>query len=151
VTPTRTGYALARWQRPSPVRFSWAQCHASSCTSRLGRLPGSVGRRFGARSTAESVVVAALLTLVQANRARRVPLATWDHVRVYPQRDHGLAWPSRWRTCQSMTGALQAYAAYALLHQPPRRTGFASACQAFGHSVLRSFGPVAPPVLTRES
>jgi short subunit dehydrogenase-like uncharacterized protein len=53
------------------------------------------------------------------------------------------------------TGALQAYAAYALLQQPPRRAGFASACQAFGHrellGVLRSFGLVAQPVLTRES
>jgi short subunit dehydrogenase-like uncharacterized protein len=53
------------------------------------------------------------------------------------------------------TGALQAYAAYALLQQPPRRAGFASACQAFGHrellGVLRSFGLVSQPVLTRES
>jgi short subunit dehydrogenase-like uncharacterized protein len=53
------------------------------------------------------------------------------------------------------TGALQAYAAYALLQQPPKRAGFASACQAFGHrellGVLRGFGLVAQPVLTRES
>ena len=50
------------------------------------------------------------------------------------------------------TGALQAYAAYALLQQPPRRVGFASGCQAFGHrellGVLRSFGLVSEPVLT---
>lgn len=50
------------------------------------------------------------------------------------------------------TGLLQAYAAYALLQQPPRRVGFASACQAFGHhellGVLRTFGLVSPPVLT---
>jgi short subunit dehydrogenase-like uncharacterized protein len=50
------------------------------------------------------------------------------------------------------TGLLQAYAAYSLLQQPPRRTGFASACQAFGHrellGVLRSFGLVMEPVLT---
>jgi short subunit dehydrogenase-like uncharacterized protein len=50
------------------------------------------------------------------------------------------------------TGALQAYAAYSLLQQPPRRAGFASACQAFGHrellGVLRSFGLVMEPVLT---
>lgn len=50
------------------------------------------------------------------------------------------------------TGALQAYAAYALLQQPPRRAGFASACQAFGHrellGVLRSFGLVMEPVVT---
>ncbi len=43
------------------------------------------------------------------------------------------------------TGLLQAYAAYSLLQQPPRRVGFASGCQAFGHrellGVLRSFGP----------
>ena len=50
------------------------------------------------------------------------------------------------------TGALQAYAAYSLLQQPPKRAGFASACQAFGHrellGVLRSFGLVLEPVLT---
>ena len=53
------------------------------------------------------------------------------------------------------TGALQAYSAYALLQQPPRRAGFASGCQAFGHrellGVLRGFGLVSQPVLTRES
>ncbi len=52
------------------------------------------------------------------------------------------------------TGLLQAYAAYALLQQPPRRVGFASGCQAFGHrellGVLRSFGLVSEPVLTVE-
>ncbi len=51
------------------------------------------------------------------------------------------------------TGLLQAYAAYSLLQQPPRRAGFASGCQAFGHrellGVLRSFGLVMEPVLTR--
>ena len=50
------------------------------------------------------------------------------------------------------TGLLQAYAAYSLLQQPPRRPGFASACQAFGHrellGVMRSFGLVMEPVLT---
>jgi len=50
------------------------------------------------------------------------------------------------------TGLLQAYAAYSLLQQPPRRAGFASGCQAFGHrellSVLRSFGLVMEPMLT---
>ncbi len=50
------------------------------------------------------------------------------------------------------TGLLQAYAAYSLLQQPPRRTGFASACQAFGHhellGVLRSFGLVMAPQTT---
>jgi hypothetical protein len=50
------------------------------------------------------------------------------------------------------TGLMQAYAAYSLLQQPPRRTGFASGCQAFGHrellGVLRSFGLVSEPVLT---
>ena len=53
------------------------------------------------------------------------------------------------------TGALQAYAAYALLQQPPRRAGFASGCQAFGHrellGVLRSFGLVMEPALTISS
>jgi short subunit dehydrogenase-like uncharacterized protein len=51
------------------------------------------------------------------------------------------------------TGVLQAYAAYSLLQQPPKRTGFASGCQAFGHrellGVLRGFGLVMEPVLTR--
>jgi len=50
------------------------------------------------------------------------------------------------------TGLLQAYAAYSLLTQPPLRSGFASACQAFGHrnllGVLRSFGLVMEPRLT---
>lgn len=50
------------------------------------------------------------------------------------------------------TGLLQAYAAYALLQQPPLRAGFASGCQAFGHrellGVLRAFGLVAEPVVT---
>jgi short subunit dehydrogenase-like uncharacterized protein len=50
------------------------------------------------------------------------------------------------------TGLLEAYAAYSLLQQPPRRAGFASACQAFGHrellGVLRSFGLVMEPALT---
>lgn len=52
------------------------------------------------------------------------------------------------------TGLLQAFAAYSLLQQAPLRTGFASACQAFGHrtllGVLRSFGLVMEPVLTVE-
>jgi hypothetical protein len=50
------------------------------------------------------------------------------------------------------TGLLQAYAAYSLLQQPPLRTGFASACQAFGHrtllGALRGFGLVMEPELT---
>ena len=50
------------------------------------------------------------------------------------------------------TGLLQAYAAYSLLQQSPRRVGFASGCQAFGHrdllGVLRSFGLVMEPQLT---
>jgi hypothetical protein len=50
------------------------------------------------------------------------------------------------------TGLLQAYAAYSLVQQPPRRTGFASACQAFGHrellGVLSSFGLVREPAVT---
>jgi short subunit dehydrogenase-like uncharacterized protein len=50
------------------------------------------------------------------------------------------------------TGLLQAYAAYSLLQQPPKKTGFASGCQAFGHrellGVLRSFGLVMEPTLT---
>jgi hypothetical protein len=50
------------------------------------------------------------------------------------------------------TGLLQAWGAYSLLQQAPRRAGFASACQAFGHrellGVLRSFGLVMNPILT---
>ena len=50
------------------------------------------------------------------------------------------------------TGLMQAYGAYSLLQQPPKRVGFASGCQAFGHhellGVLRSFGLVQKPVLT---
>src|SRR3954447_24886343 len=53
------------------------------------------------------------------------------------------------------TGLLQAYAAYSLLQQPPKRAGFASGCQAFGHrellGVLRSFGLVMHPALTRSN
>jgi short subunit dehydrogenase-like uncharacterized protein len=53
------------------------------------------------------------------------------------------------------TGLLQAYAAYSLLQQPPKRAGFASGCQAFGHrellGVLRSFGLVMNPTLTRSN
>lgn len=52
------------------------------------------------------------------------------------------------------TGLLQGFAAHSLLQQPPRRVGFASGCQAFGHrellGVLRSFGLVSEPVLTTE-
>jgi hypothetical protein len=51
------------------------------------------------------------------------------------------------------TGLLQAYAAYHLLQAPPRRYGFASGCQAFGHrellGVLQSFGLVSAPQVTR--
>ena len=50
------------------------------------------------------------------------------------------------------TGMLQAHAAASLLQQAPKRAGFASGCQAFGHhellGALRSFGLVQPPVLT---
>lgn len=50
------------------------------------------------------------------------------------------------------TGLLQAYAAASLLQQAPKRVGFASGCQAFGHrellGQLKSFGLVQSPVLT---
>src|SRR4051812_14316171 len=50
------------------------------------------------------------------------------------------------------TGLLQAYAAYSLLQTPPKRVGFASGCQAFGHrellGTLRSFGLVSEPQFT---
>jgi short subunit dehydrogenase-like uncharacterized protein len=53
-------------------------------------------------------------------------------------------------TCNyKQTGLLQAHAAHHLVVGTPRRTGFASACQAFGHrellGVLASFGLVATP------
>jgi len=50
------------------------------------------------------------------------------------------------------TGLLQAFAAVSLLQQAPKRVGFASGCQAFGHhellGALRSFGLVQAPVLS---
>ncbi|NKF21864.1 DUF5938 domain-containing protein [Solimonas marina] len=53
------------------------------------------------------------------------------------------------------TGLLQAYVAYHLLQAPPKRYGFASGCQAFGHrellGVLQSFGLVSRPELTVNS
>lgn len=49
------------------------------------------------------------------------------------------------------TGLLQAWAAASLIQQPPRRAGFASACQAFGHrellGVLRSYGLLMKPIV----
>ncbi|SDK51986.1 Saccharopine dehydrogenase NADP binding domain-containing protein [Nocardioides sp. YR527] len=52
------------------------------------------------------------------------------------------------------TGLMQAYVAYSLLQQPPRRVGFASGCQAFGHrellGQLQAFGLVSEPVVTRQ-
>jgi hypothetical protein len=50
------------------------------------------------------------------------------------------------------TGMLQAYAAVSLLQTAPKKVGFASGCQAFGHrellGQLRSFGLVMNPILT---
>lgn len=50
------------------------------------------------------------------------------------------------------TGLMQAWAAMNLLQQSPRRVGFASACQAFGHheilGVLRQFGLALKPIVT---
>ncbi len=44
----------------------------------------------------------------------------------------------------SQTGLMQAYAAHTLIHTPPRKTGYASPCAAFGHrellKVLESYG-----------
>lgn len=51
------------------------------------------------------------------------------------------------------TGLLQAFAAFSLIQEPPRRAGFASACQAFGYQELlgqlQAFGLVGQPVITR--
>lgn len=50
------------------------------------------------------------------------------------------------------TGLMQAYAAYSLLQQAPKRVGFASACQAFGHrellGILKAYGLVMEPVVS---
>jgi len=50
------------------------------------------------------------------------------------------------------TGLLQAYSAHHLVHGAPRRVGFASGCQAFGHrellGVLQSFGLTAEPQIS---
>jgi hypothetical protein len=50
------------------------------------------------------------------------------------------------------TGAIQAYAARQLIVAGPRRAGFASACQAFGHrdilGMLQGFGFVGEPLVT---
>ncbi|MCA1188982.1 MULTISPECIES: DUF5938 domain-containing protein [unclassified Saccharopolyspora] len=49
------------------------------------------------------------------------------------------------------TALLNAHAAAELLQQPPRKVGFASSCQAFGHrellGTLRAFGLVLDPIL----
>ncbi|WP_040833432.1 DUF5938 domain-containing protein [Nocardia brevicatena] len=50
------------------------------------------------------------------------------------------------------TALLNAHAAAELLQSPPRRVGFASSCQAFGHrellGTLRAFGLVLDPIVT---
>ncbi|MCC3313865.1 DUF5938 domain-containing protein [Nocardia africana] len=50
------------------------------------------------------------------------------------------------------TALLNAHAAAALLQGPPRRVGFASSCQAFGHrellGTLRAFGLVLDPIVS---
>lgn len=56
-------------------------------------------------------------------------------------------------TCNyKQTGLMQAYGAHRLVRGTPLRTGFASACQAFGHrdllGVLQAFGLVNQPSLT---
>jgi hypothetical protein len=57
-------------------------------------------------------------------------------------------------TCNyKQTALLQAFAAHNLVHGRPRRVGFASACQAFGHrellGVLQAFGLISTPEVTR--
>ncbi|OZC62475.1 saccharopine dehydrogenase [Rhodococcus sp. 15-725-2-2b] len=53
------------------------------------------------------------------------------------------------------TALLNAYAAAHLLQGPPKKVGFASSCQAFGHrellGVLRAFGLVLEPIVTAHS
>ena len=74
---------------------------------------------------------------------------------VYASGPHGRVHCVIHGTCNyKQTGLLQAYAAYHLIHGEPRRTGFASACQAFGHrellGVLQNFGFVNEPELVRQ-
>ncbi|MGA8152086.1 MAG: DUF5938 domain-containing protein [Terriglobales bacterium] len=46
--------------------------------------------------------------------------------------------------CYRQTGLIQAFAAHSLVHAPPRKVGFASAAEAFGHrellAVIESYG-----------
>ncbi len=56
-------------------------------------------------------------------------------------------------TCNyKQTGLMQAYAGYWLTQAPPKKVGFASGCQAFGHrellGQLRAFGLVMAPIVT---
>ena len=51
-----------------------------------------------------------------------------------------------------MTGLIQAFAAHHLVHQPPRKVGFASPGEAFGHrellAALEAYGLVRSSRLT---
>jgi hypothetical protein len=55
-------------------------------------------------------------------------------------------------SCYLQTGALQAYSARQLIVAGPRKAGFASACQAFGHreilGMLQGFGFLGDPLVT---
>ena len=73
---------------------------------------------------------------------------------VYASGPHGRVHCVIHGTCNyKQTGLLQAYAAYHLIHSDPRKTGFASACEAFGHrellGVLQNFGFVNEPEVVR--
>jgi hypothetical protein len=53
------------------------------------------------------------------------------------------------------TGLMQAYAAHHLVRGTPRRVGFASGCQAFGHrellAVLMRFGFASTPIVSGQA
>ena len=56
-------------------------------------------------------------------------------------------------SCYLQTGALQAYSARQLIVASPRKAGFASACQAFGHREIlgmlaRASGFLGDPLVT---
>lgn len=69
----------------------------------------------------------------------------WSLDSVYATGPHGTVHcVLRGASNYKQTGLLQAFAAYHLVHGAPRRVGFASGCQAFGHrellGVLQAFG-----------
>nr|WP_222618463.1 DUF5938 domain-containing protein [Nakamurella sp. PAMC28650] len=104
----------------------------------------------------QEVAVANVAGSVQANMPpRENPRINTSVDSVYASRTLGRAFVViHGNSNYKQTGLLQAFGAYSPLLQPPKRAGFASACQAFGHrellGVLKSFGLVMEPVVTVE-